>query len=60
MSHESFLTGLLLTLDVGRLFRLLAAFSVVEETAEDTFKPTPFSLAIGNEKTRVENVIRVG
>jgi hypothetical protein len=36
-----------------RLFRLLAAFNVVEETSEDTFKPTPFSLAIGNESTKV-------
>ncbi|KAJ3538557.1 hypothetical protein NM208_g5859 [Fusarium decemcellulare] len=36
-----------------RLFRLLAAFNVVEETAEDTFKPTPFSLAIGDESTKV-------
>ncbi|OIW26351.1 S-adenosyl-L-methionine-dependent methyltransferase [Coniochaeta ligniaria NRRL 30616] len=36
-----------------RLFRLLAAFNVVEETGEDTFKPTPFSLAIGDESTKV-------
>lgn len=37
----------------GRLFRLLAAFYVVEETAEDRFKPTPFSYAIGDESTKV-------
>ncbi|PKS08432.1 hypothetical protein jhhlp_005143 [Lomentospora prolificans] len=36
-----------------RLFRLLVAFNVVEETAEDKFKPTPFSLAIGDESTKV-------
>ncbi|KAB8260899.1 S-adenosyl-L-methionine-dependent methyltransferase [Aspergillus pseudonomiae] len=36
-----------------RLFRLLAAFNVVEETAEDTFKPTAFSYAIGDESTKV-------
>lgn len=36
-----------------RLFRLLAAFHVVEETGEDTFKPTPFSHAIGDESTKV-------
>ncbi|KAJ5747021.1 uncharacterized protein N7511_008717 [Penicillium nucicola] len=36
-----------------RLFRLLAAFNVVEETFEDTFKPTPFSFAIGDERTKV-------
>ncbi|CAG7917733.1 unnamed protein product [Penicillium olsonii] len=36
-----------------RLFRLLAAFNVVEETSEDRFKPTPFSLAIGDESTKV-------
>lgn len=36
-----------------RLFRLLAAFNVVEETGEDTFKPTPFSHAIGDESTKV-------
>ncbi|KAL4883935.1 S-adenosyl-L-methionine-dependent methyltransferase [Aspergillus karnatakaensis] len=36
-----------------RFFRLLAAFYVVEETGEDKFKPTPFSLAIGDESTKV-------
>ncbi|KAJ5519626.1 Winged helix-turn-helix transcription repressor DNA-binding [Penicillium fimorum] len=36
-----------------RLFRLLAAFNVVEETAEDRFKPTPFSNSIGDESTKV-------
>lgn len=36
-----------------RFFRLLAAFNVVEETAEDKFKPTPFSYAIGDESTKV-------
>ncbi|KAF5536709.1 hypothetical protein FPHYL_12919 [Fusarium phyllophilum] len=38
---------------LGRLFRLLAAFYVVEETDVDTFKPTPFSYAIGDESTKV-------
>ncbi|KAJ5211300.1 hypothetical protein N7491_011120 [Penicillium cf. griseofulvum] len=36
-----------------RLFRLLAAFNVVEEIAEDRFKPTPFSNAIGDESTKI-------
>ncbi|KAK3381210.1 S-adenosyl-L-methionine-dependent methyltransferase [Podospora didyma] len=36
-----------------RLFRLLATFNVVEETGLDTFKPTPFSFAIGDEATKV-------
>ncbi|KAK3331776.1 S-adenosyl-L-methionine-dependent methyltransferase [Cercophora scortea] len=36
-----------------RLFRLLAAFNVVEETGADMFKPTPFSHAIGDESTKV-------
>lgn len=38
---------------IGRLFRLMAAFNVVEETGVDKFKPTPFSLAIGDESTKV-------
>lgn len=38
---------------LGRLFRLLAAFYVVEEAGVDTFKPTPFSYAIGDESTKV-------
>lgn len=37
----------------GRLFRLLAAFNVVQETGEDKFKPTSFSYAIGDESTKV-------
>lgn len=36
-----------------RLFRLLAAFNVVEEVGVDIFKPTPFSAAIGDESTKV-------
>ncbi|KAK3328779.1 O-methyltransferase-domain-containing protein [Apodospora peruviana] len=36
-----------------RLFRLLAAFNVVDESGVDKFKPTPFSQAIGDEKTKV-------
>lgn len=36
-----------------RLFRLLVAFNVVEETGEDKYKPTPFSYAIGDESTKV-------
>ncbi|KAK0722633.1 S-adenosyl-L-methionine-dependent methyltransferase [Lasiosphaeria miniovina] len=38
---------------LGRLFRLHVAFNVVEETGVDTYKPTPFSLAIGDESTKV-------
>ncbi|KAJ5730043.1 uncharacterized protein N7483_004551 [Penicillium malachiteum] len=37
----------------GRLFRLMAAFNIVEEAGEDRFKPTPFSFAIGDENTKV-------
>jgi hypothetical protein len=44
--------------DKGRLFRLLAAFNVVEETFEDTFRPTPFSHAIGDESTKVRASIQ--
>ncbi|KAF5975967.1 O-methyltransferase [Fusarium bulbicola] len=36
-----------------RLFRLLAAFYVVDGTDVDTFNPTPFSYAIGDESTKV-------
>ncbi|KAG0153524.1 hypothetical protein PDIDSM_2177 [Penicillium digitatum] len=43
-----------------RLFRLLAAFNVVEETAEDRFKPTPFSNAIGDESTNVRASLQTG
>lgn len=39
--------------NIGRFFRLLSAFNVVEETAEDCFKPTSFSYAIGDESTKV-------
>ncbi|OKO99641.1 hypothetical protein PENSUB_8294 [Penicillium subrubescens] len=42
-----------LTEGIGRLFRLLAAFNVVEERAEGKFKPTPFSYAIGDDSTKV-------
>ncbi|RJE22851.1 O-methyltransferase [Aspergillus sclerotialis] len=43
-----------------RLFRLLAAFYVVEETGEDTFKPTPFSYAIGDESTKIRASLQAG
>ncbi|KAJ5707072.1 hypothetical protein N7488_006873 [Penicillium malachiteum] len=36
-----------------RLFRLMAAFNIVEEAGEDRFKPTPFSFAIGDDSTKV-------
>lgn len=42
----------------GRLFRLLAAFNVIEETGEDKFKPTAFSYAIGDESTRVRRSLQ--
>ena len=45
---------------VGRLLRLLAAFNVVEETAEDKFKPTPFSYAIGDESTKIRRSLLAG
>ncbi|KAJ9400234.1 hypothetical protein DTO282F9_2702 [Paecilomyces variotii] len=44
----------------GRFFRLLAAFNVVEETREDRFKPTLFSLAIGDESTKVRAALQGG
>ncbi|KAJ9296603.1 hypothetical protein DTO217A2_8804 [Paecilomyces variotii] len=43
-----------------RFFRLLAAFNVVEETREDRFKPTLFSLAIGDESTKVRAALQGG
>jgi hypothetical protein len=43
-----------------RLFRIMAAFYVVEETAEDTFKPTPFSHAIGDENSGIRGSIEAG
>jgi hypothetical protein len=54
MSSESAVAvGEGLTEGIGRLFRLLAAFNVVEERAEDKFKPIPFSYAIGDDSTKV-------
>lgn len=41
-----------------RLFRLLAAFNVVEETGEDLLKPTPYSHAIGDESTKVQATLQ--
>ncbi|KAJ9347741.1 hypothetical protein DTO027B9_8892 [Paecilomyces variotii] len=43
-----------------RFFYLLAAFNVVEEMREDRFKPTLFSLAIGDESTKVRAAIQGG
>ncbi|KAH7191821.1 S-adenosyl-L-methionine-dependent methyltransferase [Fusarium flagelliforme] len=43
-----------------RLFRIMAAFYVVEETGEDTFKPTPFSHAIGDENTGIRGSLEAG
>lgn len=45
---------------VGRLFRLLAAFNVVKEIAEDKFEPTPFSYAIGDESTKIQASLQGG
>jgi len=44
----------------GRLFRLLSAFNVVKETGEDRFEPTAFSLAIGDESTKVRASLEAG
>ncbi|KAJ4136518.1 hypothetical protein NW768_004133 [Fusarium equiseti] len=43
-----------------RLFRIMAAFYVVEETGEDTFKSTPFSYAIGDEATGIRGSLEAG
>ncbi|CAI4215807.1 unnamed protein product [Parascedosporium putredinis] len=42
----------LVKLCARRLFRLLVAFNVVEETGPDSYKPTPFSSSIGDESTK--------
>ncbi|RAH44626.1 putative O-methyltransferase [Aspergillus brunneoviolaceus CBS 621.78] len=41
-----------------RLLRLLAAFDVVEQTAADRYKPTPFSPAIGDETTKIRDSLQ--
>ena len=38
----------------------MAAFYVVQETGEDTFKPTPFSHAIGDENTGIRGSLEAG
>ncbi|PYI33452.1 putative O-methyltransferase [Aspergillus indologenus CBS 114.80] len=57
-------TNLLREADVkcqlGRLLRLLAAFDVVEQTAADRYKPTSFSYAIGDERTKVRALLQAG
>lgn len=37
----------------GRLLRLLGATYIIEETGEDRYKPTDFSLSIGDESTTI-------
>lgn len=41
----------------GRLLRHLAALNVLEETGADTYKPTSFSLALGDEASHIYNVL---
>ncbi|KAJ9213428.1 hypothetical protein DTO166G4_4871 [Paecilomyces variotii] len=43
-----------------RFFRLLATVNIVEETREDRFKPTLFSLAIGDESPKARAALQEG
>lgn len=43
-----------------RLLRLLASVKVIEETGVDTFKPTKFSLAMGEKDTLISSWIQCG
>ncbi|KAI1078806.1 putative O-methyltransferase [Whalleya microplaca] len=40
-----------------RLLRLLSAANIVDETSEDRYKPTPFSLSIGDNSTHIAQFI---
>jgi len=44
----------------GRLLRVLSSMSIVTETGEDKWKPTPFSLALGDKATNVPQSVTVG
>lgn len=44
----------------GRFLRHFSALHVLEETAVDEWKPTPFSLAIGDESTYIGQLVRSG
>ncbi|KAL1854383.1 hypothetical protein Daus18300_011482 [Diaporthe australafricana] len=43
-----------------RFLRHFAALNVLEETAVDEWKPTPFSLAMGEESTYTNQLVRCG
>ncbi|KAI0386350.1 putative O-methyltransferase [Hypomontagnella monticulosa] len=40
-----------------RLLRLMGAENIIEETGEDRYKPTPFSLSIGDESTLISQAL---
>ncbi|KAI2628620.1 putative O-methyltransferase [Hypoxylon sp. NC1633] len=40
-----------------RLLRLMSAANIIEETSEDRYKPTPFSLSIGDDSTFIAQTI---
>jgi hypothetical protein len=44
----------------GRFLRHFAALYVLEETAVDEWKPTPFSLAMGDDSTYTNETVRSG
>ncbi|KAI1763361.1 putative O-methyltransferase [Hypoxylon sp. FL1150] len=40
-----------------RLFRLIASTNIIEETGEDRYKPTSFSLSIGDDSTKIAQAL---
>lgn len=42
----------------GRFLMHFAALQVLEETAVDVWKPTPFSLAMGDDSTYTDQMVR--
>jgi len=44
----------------GRLLRLLGSFHFLEEVAEDTYNPTPFSVALGDRSSHVPDALDAG
>lgn len=48
------------SLTPGRFLRQFGALHVLDETAEDEWKPTSFSLAMGDESTYLNELVRCG
>lgn len=44
----------------GRFFRHLAALYVLEETGVDTWKPTPYSLSLGDTESHTDQITQCG